>query len=208
MTSKYTEVQDIYNKIKCLYSTIKDDDEKEIDLDLPLHYDLAHYIQTILGVEKTWFSNSINYNKPFEKNYIMFGDEGGKRRTCEIHDLMWGNNLYFIAFIDYGILISMSINMIKKIPILRSILLNENGGDKPMQLYYYNDRSNALIKKNEKGPNLYITKLPLDSLIFDVPTEDWNVRRMTDYSAAENPRLTTYFKYNNVEEALVNMEWY
>ena len=62
MTSKYTEIQDIYNKIKCFYSTIKDD-EKEIDLDLPLHYDLTHYMQTLLGVEKTWFSNSINYNK-------------------------------------------------------------------------------------------------------------------------------------------------
>lgn len=208
MTSKYTEIQDIYNKIKCFYSTIKDDDEKEIDLDLPLHYDLTYYMQTILGVEKTWFSNSINYNKPFEKNYLMFGDEGGKSSTCEIRDLMWGSNLYFIAFIDYGILISMSRNMIKKIPILKSILLNENGGDKPMQLYYYHDRYNALKKKNEKGPNLYITKLPLDSLIFDIPPDDWNVTRVTDYSTAENPRLTRYFKYNNVEEALVNMEWY
>ena len=207
MTSKYTEIQDIYNKIKCFYSTIKDDDEKEIDLDLSLHYHLTHYMQTLLGVEKTWFSNSINYNKPFEKNYIMFEDER-YRRSCQICDLIWGNNTYFIVFIDYGILISMTINMIKKIPILRSILLNENGSDKPMQLYYYNDKSNALIKKNEKGPILYITKLPLDSLVFDEPSEDWNVRRLADYSAAENPRLASYFKYNNVEEALVNMEWY
>ena len=77
-----------------------------------------------------------------------------------------------------------------------------------MQLHYYYNRSNALMKKNEKGPILYITKLPLDSLIFDEPSEDWNVRRLADYSAAENPSLTRYFKYNNVEEALVNMEWY
>ena len=56
---------------------------------------------------------------------------------------------------------------------------------------------------------LYITKLPLGSLIFDKPPENWNVRQTRDCAATANSlRLKSYFKYNTVEEALINIEWY
>ena len=206
MTSHYTDIQDIYDKIKGFNSTV-DVEQEEVDLDLPLYYDLARYMQKLLGVEKTWFSNSINYKKPFEKNYI-YVDDGVQKRTNSIYDILWGSKAYFIVFIDYGILISMTRDMIKKIQILRSILLNENGIDKPLRLKYYDNINRALKKQVEEGPILYITKLPLSSLIFDTPSENWNVRHVEHYSAAENNRLKTYFKYNNVEEALINIDWY
>ena len=51
----------------------------------------------------------------------------------------------------------------KKIPILRSILLDENGNDKPLTLKYtsqYFENNVLSFQMNEEGPKLYITKLP------------------------------------------------
>ena len=106
-------------------------------------------------------------------------------------------------FIDRGITIVMTNDMIDKIPILRSIIIDGNGSDKPLRL------KGSYDQQIIGGPLLYITKLPLDSLLFDIPGKDYDVKR---YNSANygipDATLEKYFMYDNVEEALVNYKWY
>ena len=108
-----------------------------------------------------------------------------------------------IIFIDRGISIIMTNDMIHKIPILRSIIIDGNGSDKPLRL------KGSYDQQIIGGPLLYITKLPLDSLLFDIPGKDYDVKR---YNSANygipDATLEKYFMYDNVEEALVNYKWY
>ena len=217
MTSNDKEIQTLYNKINnFIYNTFNDDEYEaegkvQEELKKPILWDpLVLYLQKILGIEKIWKSNSINYKKPFIESRSSIGDK--IYYSNNIKDLTWGENTYFIVFIEYGILISMTINMIKKIPILRSILLDENGNDKPLTLKYtsqYFENNVLSFQMNEEGPKLYITKLPLHSLLFDKPNDDWYIRECKNFHEEDKaPILEKYFKYDNIEEAIVNIDWY
>jgi hypothetical protein len=106
-------------------------------------------------------------------------------------------------FIDRGITIVFTNDMIERIPILRSIIIDGNGSDKPLRL------KGSYDQQILDGPLLYITKLPLDSLLFDTPGKDYDVKR---YNSANygipDATLEKYFMFDNVEEALINYKWY
>lgn len=216
MTSNEKEIQTLYNKINnFIYNTfneyeVEDEGKVQEQPKKPKFLDLHIYLQKILGIEKIWQSNSINYKKPFIEVRVNKNDR--TYYSNNIKNLTWGENTYFIVFIEYGILISMTINMIRKLPILRSILLDENGNDKPLRLkysYQLHRNEDDLFQMNMEGPKLYITKLPLHSLLFDKPKDDWYIRECKNFHE-ENaaPVLEKYFKYDNIEEALVNIDWY
>ena len=118
-------------------------------------------------------------------------------------------NTYFIVFMNMNINIDDN-KYDKKIPILRSILLDENGNDKPLILKYTSPFENNVLsfQMNEEGP-VYITKLPLHSLLFDKPNDDWYIRECKNFHEENKaPILEKYFKYDNIEEAIVNIDWY
>jgi len=212
MTSNDKEIQTLYNKITNFIDNTFNNDEDEGKVqeqkDKVCKRYLYVYLQNLLGIDKIWKSNSINYKKPFVEVVIKKHDR--TYTSNNIKDLTWGENTYFIMFIEYGILISMTINMIRKISILRSILLDKNGNDKSLRLKYsiqlYRDDIQEI---DMEGPNLYITRLPLHSLLFDKPKDDWYIRECKNFHE-ENaaPVLEKYFKYDNIEEALVNIDWY
>ena len=165
-----------------------DDVQKESEV--PLIDTLDVYISNLIGIHSCFRSCSYKFKNPFKT--MMPSDP-------------WGYYDYHIVFVKRGILISMSEDMIKKIPILKSILLDNNGYDKGMRLNYICPCSGEDIE----GPMLYITKLPLGSLIFDKPSSDYDVRRPDPIQAREDVEpLSLYFIYDNVEEAIVNFQWY
>ena len=179
MTSKHEEIQNLYDKIK--------DYRVHEDL-LPSQVELDKYIEQLVGTQTMFIAESICYKRPFctpPKSIIM------------------GYSHTIIMFIDRGISIMMTKDMIQKIPILRSIIIDGNGNDKPLRL------KGSYDQQIIDGPLLYISKLPLDSLYFDTPGEGYDVKRYNtnNYGIPEKP-LEKYFMYDNVEEALINYKWY
>ena len=179
MTSKYEDIQNLYDKIK----------DYRVDDDLlPSQVQLDKYIERLVGTQEMFMSESLSYKHPFCK-----AKKG----------IFFGYNQTIIIFINKGIGILMTEDMIGKIPILRSIIIDGNGSDKPLRLKGTYDQQ--IID----GPLLYISKLPLDSLYFDTPGKDYNVKRYNtnNYGIPEKP-LEKYFMFDNVEEALINYKWY
>lgn len=180
MTSKHEDIQNLYDKIK----------DYRVDDDLlPSQLQLDKYIERLMGTQYMFVSESVCYKRPFhtsQKNVVM-----GYLHTI-------------IIFIDRGISIMMTNDMIQRIPILRSIIIDGNGSDKPLRL------KGSFDQQIIDGPLLYITKLPLDSLYFDTPGEDYDVKRYSstnNYGIPDKP-LEKYYMFDNVEEALVNYKWY
>lgn len=179
MTSKYEEIQNLYDKIK----------DYRVDEDLlPTQHQLDKYIERLIGSQAMFMADGVCYKRPFytpPKGFI-FG---------YVHTI--------IMFIDRGITIVMTNDMIERIPILRSIIIDGNGSDKPLRL------KGSYDQQIIDGPLFYITKLPLDSLLFDTPGKDYDVKR---YNSANygipDATLEKYFMYDNVEEALINYKWY
>ena len=179
MTSKYEDIQNLYDKIK----------DYRVDDDLlPSQLQLDKYIERLMGTQNMFITESICFKRPF-----CTAPKGIKMGY--VHTI--------IIFIDRGISIIMTNDMIHKIPILRSIIIDGNGSDKPLRL------KGSYDQQIIGGPLLYITKLPLDSLLFDIPGKDYDVKR---YNSANygipDATLEKYFMYDNVEEALVNYKWY
>jgi hypothetical protein len=176
MTSKYEDIQQIYNKIR---------DYRLLNGELPTQLELNTYIDHLIGTNSFYFSRSLCHRKPFS-------------RKQKIPIQGYFNNL--IVFVERNVTIAMSNDMLGKIPILRSIILEKNGSDKPLRL-----RGN--YEGNEiEGALLYLTKLPMDGLYFDKPPGGYDIKKV---DRPDEPRLLeTYFVYSNVEEALVNDEWY
>ena len=179
MTSKYEEIQNLYDKIK--------DYRVGEDL-LPTQLQLDKYIERLMGTQNMFMGDGVCYKRPFytsPKGFVI----------GYVHTI--------IMFIDRGITIVMANDMIERIPILRSIIIDGNGSDKPLRL------KGSYDQQIIDGPLLYITKLPLDSLLFDTPGKDYDVKR---YNSANygipDATLEKYFMYDNVEEALVNYKWY
>jgi hypothetical protein len=176
MTSKQEDIQNLYDKIK----DYRVDDDR-----FPTQIELDKYIERLIGTQNMFISESICYKRPFctPPKAVVMG---------YIHTI--------IMFIDRGISIMMTNDMIQKIPILRSIIIDGNGCDKPLRL------KGSYDQQIIDGPLLYITKLPLNSLYFDTPKEDYNVKRY-DASSSVEP-LNKYCKFDNVEEALIHNRWY
>jgi len=196
MTSQNEQIQYLYDKIK-------DYQHKKLNLYIKKQ---ANYIQNLLGIEYVFKTNVNNYKDPLkcvDKDIII--------------NLSWGEPSYFIAFIDDNILISMCETFIKRIPILKNVLLEEKGSDKPLRLYYETifSKDDTLLSN---GPKLYISKLPLASLIFDKPPQEedadgstgWDIHmnRMETNWKVEGEILEKYYMYNNLAEAIVNKQWY
>ena len=180
MASKHEDIQNLYDKIK----------DYRVDEDLlPSQPQLDKYIERLIGTQYIYATESVSYKRPFhtsQKNIVM-----GYLHTI-------------IIFIDRGISIVMTNDMIRKIPILRSIIIDGNGSDKPLRL------KGSYEQQIIDGPLLYISRLPLDSLYFDTPGEEYDVKRYSstnNYGTADKP-LEKYFMYDNVEEALINYKWY
>ena len=180
MASKHEDIQNLYDKIK----------DYRVDEDLlPSQPQLDKYIERLMGTQYIYTTESVSYKRPFhtsQKNIVM-----GYLHTI-------------IIFIDRGISIVMTNDMIRKIPILRSIIIDGNGSDKPLRL------KGSYEQQIIDGPLLYISRLPLDSLYFDTPGEEYDVKRYSstnNYGTADKP-LEKYFMFDNVEEALINYKWY
>ena len=98
----------------------------------------------------------------------------------------------------------MTRDMIKKIPILKSILLNENGNDKPLRLNYIDMKLN----KEFKGPIMFITKLEPHSLVFSKPPNDYQMNIDRKNNNREINFKEKWFKYDNLAECLMHRNWY
>ena len=180
MTSKYEEIQNLYDQIK----------DYRVDEDLlPTQHQLDKYIERLMGTQNMFLGDGICYKRPFytsSKGFVI----------GYVHTI--------IMFIDRGITIVMTDDIIEKIPILRSIIIEGNGSDKPLRL------KGSYDQQIIDGPLLYISRLPLDSLYFDIPGEEYDVKKYSstnNYGIADKP-LEKYFMYDNVEEALINYKWY
>ena len=123
---------------------------------MPSQPQLDKYIERLIGTQYIYATESVSYKRPFhtsQKNIVM-----GYLHTI-------------IIFIDRGISIVMTNDMIRKIPILRSIIIDGNGSDKPLRL------KGSYEQQIIDGPLLYISRLPLDSLYFDTPGEEYDVKK-------------------------------
>ena len=179
MTSKYEDIQNLYDKIK----------DYRVDEDLlPSQLQLDKYIERLMGTQNMFMGDGVCYKRPFY--------------TCS-KPFVIGYVHTIIMFIDRGITIVMMNDMIDKIPILRSIIIDGNGCDKPLRL------KGSYDQQIIDGPLLYITKLPLHSLYFDTPGEDYDVKRYNSNNyGIPDKSLEKYFMFDNVEEAIVNYKWY
>jgi len=204
MTSKDPEIQDIYDQIK-EYKTTQpykctcglkrcehcNDLSKMIKTNLPTAYELEMLIKRLTGVTYGFESRPMKWDEPFVPS----------NNTKQIN---YSDSIYHIIFIDYGFVIFMTRDMIKKIPILKSILLDENGNDKPLRLNYMDVKLN----KEFKGPNMYITKLEPHSLVFGNPPDDYqmNIDRRNGNQVINFKEK--WFKHDNLAECLLYRNWF
>ncbi len=203
MTSKDPEIQDIYDQIK-EYKTTQpykctclkkcdhcNDDSKTMKSNLPTAYELETLVKRLTGVTYGFESRPMKWDEPFVAG----------NNTKQIN---YSDSIYHIIFIDYGFVIFMTRDMIKKIPILKSILLDKNGNDKPLRLNYMDVKLN----KEFKGPNMYITKLEPYSLVFSKPPDDYqmNIDRRSNNEVINFREK--WFKHDNVGECLMYRNWY
>ena len=204
MTSKDPEIQDIYDQIKeykttqpykCTCSLQRcdhcNDRSKTIKSNLPTAYELEMLIKRLTGVTYGFESRPMKWDEPFVPG----------NNTKQIN---YSDSIYHIIFIDYGFVIFMTRDMIKKIPILKSILLDENGNDKPLRLNYMDVKLN----KEFKGPIMYITKLEPHSLVFGNPPDDYqmNIDRRNGNQVINFKEK--WFKHDNLAECLLYRNWY
>lgn len=201
MTSKDPEIQKLYNKI-AQFKPIRIEDReckdeekkkncskldilKKMENDLPTLSELEYLINKTLSIKRD-FMTKIKWNEPLDR----FGISNTNK---------WGDQTYQVVFIDYGLRILMDKNFILKIGILEQVLLKKNGVDKPLRLTHIDDKNFQI----HEGPYLYITKLPLHCLIFNQPKSDFNVE-IHNRDIRRNLSEIGYFKFNNLEEAVLN----
>lgn len=205
MTSKDPDIQYIYDQIKEFETTHPDKcsclkkcghcrENIELSLKkskLPTIQELEFLVRRLTGVEYGFESRPMKWDEPFVP-------------TSASKQLNYSDWIYHILFIDYSFMIFMTRDMIKKIPILKSILLEENGSDKPLRLKYMDVKLN----KQFKGPTLYITKLEPYSLVFGKPHDDY---RMNIDRRSNNEVINfheKWFKHDNLGECLMYRNWY
>lgn len=204
MTSKDPEIQYIYDQINEYKTTqpyncscIKKCDDcyekaKVMKSKLPTALELERLIRRLTGVQYGFNSRPMKWDEPFSL-------------ATSKEQLNYSDSIYHIIFIEYGLILFMTMNMIKKIPILNSILLENNGSDKPLRLSYVDVR----LKKDFKGPIMYITRLEPYSLVFGNPPDDYqmNIDRTPSGGNPINFK-EKWFKFDNVGECLMHKNWY
>jgi hypothetical protein len=205
MTSKDPEIQEIYDQIKEFKTThpnkcscqkkcdhCRDSIEASLENStLPTIQELELLTRRLTGVEYGFNSRPMKWDEPF----IL---------TPSTKPLNYSDWIYHIIFIEYGIVLFITIDMIRKIPILNSILLKGNGCDSPIRLKYMDVKLNKVFK----GPHLYITKLEPCSLVFGKPPSDYqmNIDRKSNNEVINFHEK--WFKHDNVGESLMVRNWY
>ena len=116
MSSKYEQIQRMYDEIENVQKILLKEEQNE-EAASSKHDNLStilYYIKKRLSINDIYMSRSLHYKTPFKKIEPIQYDR-----------YSWGGHgtLYSIAFIECNIIINMSIDMIKKIPILNTILL-------------------------------------------------------------------------------------
>ena len=183
MTSKYEEIQNIYNIIK-EYKTVYEDEDNDVNKNLlSTKEELISLIDKLIGINTDFIEKPFKWEEPFK---ISKGP-------------LWSDNTYHIVFFEYGIRICMTVSMLKKISILDRILIKNNGSDKPIRLNYYSKKHNKIFK----GPNLFITNLDPHSLLYNKPPDDYNIETRSGNNIHEN-----YFKQKSLAESLYYTIWY
>ena len=205
MTSKDPDIQYIYDQIKefetrqldkcnCIKKCDYCNENIELSLKkskLPTAQELEFLIRRLTGVEHGFESRPMKWDDPFVV-------------STKTKPLNYSDWIYHIIFIDYGLIIFMTIDMIKKIPILKSILLENNGYDKPLRLNY----KDVKLNREFKGPRLYITKLEPYSLVFGEPPNDYQMNIDRRSNEEEINFHEKWFKHNNIAECLMYKNWY
>tara|TARA_B100001029_G_C15000483_1_gene417749 strand:+ start:405 stop:1019 length:615 start_codon:yes stop_codon:yes gene_type:complete len=199
MSSSNEQIQKMYDEIENVQQILLKEEQQEQEMisstgkvvkrkkDTNLSV-ILYYIKKRLSINNIYMSRPLHYKDPFKKLLPR-----------EYESYCWGGHgtLYSIAFIECNIIINMPIDMIKKIPILNAILLENKGSDKPLTINFKDYKANMILD----GPILYISKLPLGSLMFKIPPREWVV---TNHMSGLNSTFDKYFRYNSVEEAIMN----
>ena len=204
MTSKDPEIQHIYDQIKDYKTTHPYkcacvakcnqclDHTKLIESKLPTACEIEELVKRLTGVSYGFESRPMKWDEPFVP--------GNKSKK----NIYYSDSIYHIIFIDYGFVVFMTRDMIKKIPILKSILLDNNGCDKSLRLKYMDVKLN----KEFKGPTMYITRLEPYSLVFSNPPDDY---KMNIDRRSNNEQINfkeKWFKHDNLGECLMHRNWY
>ena len=184
--SQHDTIDTLYHQITNLSTKSMEIDDRQI----PNQQELNQFIKQLCGIRHEFFSRSYKWDSPFQTILDAKKD-------------YWCDNEYHIVFLGTGILIRMNEFILKRIGILNSILLKQNGSDTAIRLKYYDDK----IGQTFQGPHLYITSLPPESLLFDSPTQESQVEITR---GVDNKHLQDigFFKHKNVGEALYNYLWY
>lgn len=140
------------------------------------------------GIHQTFISNSLNYRDPLKLI----------KRNDNNFDCIYSEKKYHIIFIDYGIRIVMTLDFLKKIHPLNKILVNKLGKDH-VKLLNFEFKSNFI---KFKGPLLYITKLPIESLLIDSKP---NIPKIT---CKTDEILNNWYEKDNIYNIIVNELWY
>lgn len=205
MTSKDTEIQEIYDEIKKFKSPhwnlcecekscsscveiIKSNMENNKYKDIPSADELDGLLRRLTSFEYYFISRPFKWEEPF----------------IPVKKIRYSDAHYHIIFIEYGIHIVMTIDMIKKISILNSILLQKNGSDKPLRLTFYDLSLNKVFK----GPYLYITRMEPHSLMFNKPPESYVMNIDRKHGGEDINFKEKWFKFDNLAECLLYRNWY
>jgi hypothetical protein len=207
MTSKDEEIQELYNIInsfsildqtlcKCVTSGgscdicyIQIADARETH-GLCTRTEFDFLLKEHIGIKVDLLTDPFKYNDPI-------------KYASDINNI-YGKHDYQLIFIEHGIRLTMTVDFVKKISILNSILLEENGADKAFQTRYLSSNLKPI-----NGPKIYITKLPLESLIFNKPpSEDHYDVTYHRTSESRSIQDSGWFKYKNIAEILWNLRYY
>ena len=167
MSSSDESIQKKYDIINKYIKTLIGDNEKVHLLSKP---NLSYYIEETLGITH-------NYEAfLYRKDFLSRLSDRSDKDVIYKNNSLYKDGLYHIVFINDGIRISMSKNFLNKIPIFKSIIIDEKGSDKGLNIPIYND----LVSTFQNKFYLYITNLELESIhIVDIKEEDYNDMKLS-----------------------------
>ena len=143
------------------------------------------------GINQTFLYKSFNFRRPLHKLSQIDSDD---------FLTLYSQERYNIIFINYGIRICMTKDFIEKINPLNSIILKQFGNDYKnlIQLQYYS----TTLNKNMKGSFVYISQLPIESLIIEDIPKSIKIKNRDDNI------LDTWFQDDNVATMITKELWY
>lgn len=153
------------------------------------HYypdNVSSYINSILGIEKTYSFNGIHTDK-----FNVF-NHSNNLRSIYNEETYTGMNPFIImvCFPLSGLRFDVKLSDIDKWPCIKPIL---NGGfsEKLIQLKYFDKRSNSIIN----GAKLLILTLPINSIILEI--NNVKVNYNTNVFDVSGNNIETYISNNN-----------